>query len=130
VIVMPAIGPSVVAARRVIEEQFLELVLADEELLRAEFDAIIAAAWSGPPPSRPPRRIAGKPASTGDRGPRIARTGRAGPGRQPLTVAARQRAPPTWQQKEPRGRKAGDRPLMIPRGGDRLVPPARSTPGV
>jgi hypothetical protein len=102
---MSAICPSGVAATRGVEEQFLELVLADEELLRAEFDAIIAAAWSGPPPSPPPRRIAGEPASTGDRGHRIARTGRAGPGRQPLTVAARQRAPPTWQQKEAQRQK-------------------------
>jgi hypothetical protein len=37
------------AARRV-EEEFLDLVCADEELLRAEFDAIIAQEWAGRPP--------------------------------------------------------------------------------
>ena len=35
------------------EEQFLDLFLSDEELLRAEFDAIIAADWSNPPSASP-----------------------------------------------------------------------------
>jgi hypothetical protein len=34
-------------------EEFIELLCADEELLRAEFDAIIAAEWPGPPPADP-----------------------------------------------------------------------------
>jgi hypothetical protein len=59
------------------EEEFLELVYADEEFLRAEFDAIIAAAWPTPPertggqhashlPWRPagPRAECGEPAPT------------------------------------------------------------------
>ena len=37
-------------ATRTTDEQFLQLLLADEELLRAEFDALIAAEWSGSPP--------------------------------------------------------------------------------
>ena len=28
---------------------FIELVCSDEELVRAEFDAIVAAAWTSPP---------------------------------------------------------------------------------
>jgi hypothetical protein len=32
-------------------DQFIDLVCADEELLAAEFDAIVAE-WEGPPPSR------------------------------------------------------------------------------
>jgi hypothetical protein len=32
-----------------IDEQFLALVCSDEDLLRAEFDAIIAAEWPDPP---------------------------------------------------------------------------------
>lgn len=37
------------------DEQFLELICADEDLLRAEFDAIIAAEWPSPPPAQPAR---------------------------------------------------------------------------
>jgi hypothetical protein len=39
-------------------EEFLALLCADEDLLRAEFDAIVAANWDRPTPPRPtpPRR--------------------------------------------------------------------------
>jgi hypothetical protein len=36
-----------------VDEEFLALVCSDSEWLRAEFDAIIAAAWSSPPPACP-----------------------------------------------------------------------------
>ena len=32
------------------DEQFIDLLCSDDELLRAEFDAIIAAQWPGTPP--------------------------------------------------------------------------------
>jgi hypothetical protein len=35
------------------DEQFLKLLDGDEELLRAEFDAIIAAEWPSTPPESP-----------------------------------------------------------------------------
>jgi hypothetical protein len=35
------------------DDQFLELLCADEDLIRAEFDAIVAAAWPGTPPELP-----------------------------------------------------------------------------
>jgi hypothetical protein len=35
------------------QDEFLAIVCADEELLRAEFEAIIGACWDEPPPSRP-----------------------------------------------------------------------------
>jgi hypothetical protein len=35
------------------DEEFLELLCADQALLRAEFDAIIAAEWPNPPPADP-----------------------------------------------------------------------------
>jgi hypothetical protein len=40
---------------------FTDLVLADDELVRAEFDALIAACWEAPcePPTRPPGPSAG-----------------------------------------------------------------------
>jgi hypothetical protein len=49
-----------VAAADEVEEEFLALVYADEELLRAEFDALIAAAWGQPRQPGRPRR-AGRP---------------------------------------------------------------------
>jgi hypothetical protein len=36
------------------EDAFLALVLADEELFDAEFDAHVAAVWAPGPPLRPP----------------------------------------------------------------------------
>ena len=38
---------------RTVDEQFLDLICSDEDLLRAEFDAIIAAEWSSPPTTTP-----------------------------------------------------------------------------
>jgi len=86
------------AAVEEVEEGFLALVCTDEELLRAEFDAIIAAAWDQPTPPtrpRPTRRPPGPPAPRRER-----RTdGSAGrlPGRQHYPAGeghCRQRAPP------------------------------------
>ena len=37
-----------------LDEAFLDLVLADAELLGAAFDAIVAAEWGPTPPHRPP----------------------------------------------------------------------------
>ncbi|MCU7727088.1 hypothetical protein ODJ79_25455 [Actinoplanes sp. KI2] len=41
-------------------QAFVDLVCADDELMRAEFDALIAASWPSPPavPPVPPRRPA------------------------------------------------------------------------
>jgi hypothetical protein len=39
-----------------VEDQFLELVLADERLLRAEFDAIVTQEWPSLPPPRAPKK--------------------------------------------------------------------------
>jgi hypothetical protein len=82
-----------------VQETFLELVYADEELLRAEFDAIIAEEWGQPtpparrrptrPPVPPPQR---RDRQHGSAGGSTRRPGRqhhpAGEGR------SRQRAPP------------------------------------
>lgn len=42
-----------VDAAGVTHDQFVELLCADEDLLRAEFDAIIAEEWPSPPPADP-----------------------------------------------------------------------------
>ncbi len=41
------------------DEQFLDLICSDDELVQAEFDAIIAAEWPSPPPTRPRRDTPG-----------------------------------------------------------------------
>jgi hypothetical protein len=78
------------------EEQFLDLLLADDELLRAEFDAIIAAEWPGSPPNLPHRRVRGEPDAGGKRRHRAAATKAPAPlGRRPhVDGSARQRSPP------------------------------------
>jgi hypothetical protein len=36
------------------DEAFSDLISGDDDLVRAEFDALIAAGWPEPPPSPPP----------------------------------------------------------------------------
>ena len=82
------------------EEQFLDLLLADDDLLQAEFDAIIAAEWPGPPPNRPRRRVRGDP-DPGRRRHRATATKRPGAGRRPpVDGSARQRSPPSNNQEK------------------------------
>jgi hypothetical protein len=79
-----------------VEEKFLDLVYADEELLRAEFDAIIAEEWGQPtPPAR--RRPARPPAPPPQRHERHHGSAGGPPGRQHHPAGegrSRQRAPP------------------------------------
>jgi len=44
-----------------LDEEFFALIYSDEELLRDEFDALMAAAWSSPPPTPACRRDAERP---------------------------------------------------------------------
>jgi hypothetical protein len=53
----PATGDT---AERTVDEQFLDLICNDQELLGAEFDAIIAAEWSSPPANTPGRGATGR----------------------------------------------------------------------
>ena len=78
-----------------IDDEFLALIYADEELLRGEFDALMAAAWTSPPPVDARDRGAEHPPY----GPRSDLPGV--PGRLPLAVGSgvrrlgtRTRAPP------------------------------------
>jgi hypothetical protein len=84
------------AVDQAVQDEFLALICADEDLLRAEFDAIIAAGWGQP---RPPARQARC------RRPRLPHTRRSdqpevggglrGPQRHPSGEGrCRQRAPP------------------------------------
>jgi hypothetical protein len=78
-----------------VEEEFLALVCADEELLRAEFDAIIAEGWGRPAPPSPPRRTRPPAQPPRRRGPTGSAGGLRGPQRDPGGEGrSRQRAPP------------------------------------
>jgi hypothetical protein len=67
------------------QDAFLALVCADEELLRAEFEAIIDACWDRPPPTRPTRWVR-PPTRSG-------------------AIASRRPAPPRWPyRRDGRGR--------------------------
>ena len=77
-------------------EQFLEIVCSDDDLVRAEFDAIVAAEWPRLPPDAPDEDDAEErsPDTT-----RRARTGRSGqPPRPPhlgMRGWSRERSPPS-----------------------------------
>lgn len=78
---------------RVRSEAFVDLVVADEQWLRTEFDAIIAASFDEPPRSRPPvRRRAAYPRLPAGDGEAVSAPGSDGnPPRRPWR---RQRSPP------------------------------------
>ena len=57
----PAPVPDAVRQVDNIDDQFFALIYSDEELLRDEFDALMAAAWSSPPPTPACRRDAERP---------------------------------------------------------------------
>jgi len=88
--------PAADGVLRRLDDQFLELITADEELVRMEFDAIVAAGWCAPPPDSPRRRIGGGRRDR-DRRP-MAVSDDAGPSRASRrsrrTRRARQRSPP------------------------------------
>ena len=79
-------------------EEFLELLLADEDLLRAEFEAIIAAEWPGPPPNKPHRGVCGRPGHRGWRRHQLAPTRVSRPERGAHEGSPRQRSPPAAEK--------------------------------
>jgi len=97
------IGPSV-------DDPFLDIVCADEDLLRAEFDAIIATEWPTPPIAPRGHRAQVPPRPTGTRRRRPPRSGRVTqrPRHPGVGGWARQRSPPP-RQPPTSDRKAGDR---------------------
>ena len=77
-----------------LDDEFLALIYSDEELLRDEFDALLAAAWASPPPAdardrgsaHPPENLRSDLPAIG----RLLLAVDAGP----RTATARTRAPP------------------------------------
>ncbi len=50
---MPTFPTSQHGSKLADDEEFLAIVCSDEDLLRAEFEALIAAEWPSPPPDTP-----------------------------------------------------------------------------
>ena len=76
----------------VVSVAFIDLVVADDDLLRSEFDAIVAASFDDPPPPRPPvRRRAAYPLPEHRR---EATPDRPVDGRHPPCPWRRERSPP------------------------------------
>jgi hypothetical protein len=73
-----------------IDDAFLDIICHDEELLRAEFEALVAASWDDPPPPPPP------PA-----GPRPADN----PAPRPTTRTTDEEVPPESYHPAPAGRR-------------------------
>lgn len=95
------------------EEEFLAIVCSDQDLLRAEFDAIIFAAWPSPPldPAAGYDALVNspdaKPNSPGSDLPQ-----QAGPHHPGTGGRSRQRSPPPPKQMHPQGTKEGDVPSV------------------
>jgi hypothetical protein len=82
------------AANPVIElDTFLDVVYDDPELVRAEFDDLIAACWDDSPPTLP-RRSRRPPPRPRPQRPRAPELGSRPAPRQGGSVHARQRGPP------------------------------------
>src|SRR6476659_9529514 len=91
--ILPADGVDAAASTA---EQFVELLCADEDLLRAEFDAIIAAEWPSPPRVLPARRgVAGGRPRASTRRARARAVPPSRPRRPGSDGSARERSPPT-----------------------------------
>jgi hypothetical protein len=118
-----------------VDEWFIEVMCADEELLRAEFDAIVAEEWAdSPPPTDPAPATAG--VNRGPRGSGLPSRCLATPG-QPHHRGAdgwsRQRSPPgrtgltgTHDEDRPQWMAAMDGRNGWTKGGDGLTPSTNS----
>jgi hypothetical protein len=77
-----------------IDDAFLDLVSRDDDLVRAEFDGLVAACWQDPPPSFPaPPRPHGRPPAWP--APPPAQPPAPAPVPPPAPARGRQRSPPT-----------------------------------
>jgi hypothetical protein len=110
------------------EEEFLELLCADDDFVRAEFEAIIAAEWPDPPAEEPGRTPAAwPPAPARGRGvPVRGRGSPAWPRRPCIPAAAKQRSPPDAWHRSVHDPEAGDSTINELTSARRLpAPPAR-----
>jgi hypothetical protein len=108
---MPTTPALADTAARTVDEQFLALMCSDEDLLRAEFDAIITAEWPSPPTTTPRRGAAHRhPASYAHRRGDAPVAGAVPRPRPPASADGSGNAPPRRGSHKPTTGKAGDRP--------------------
>jgi hypothetical protein len=80
---------------RTVDDQFIALICSDEQLLRAEFDAIIAGQWPSPPPGTPAHGAVGHRETAADSRPAACPGGRLMTSRHPdVDGWVRERSPP------------------------------------
>jgi len=94
---MPTVPAAHFGAAPSVDEEFLELVHADEQLLRAEFDEIVTREWpTGHPPARPTAATPGtnRPRPRRRLGPRGIRASRRQRRHRGASRWRRQRSPP------------------------------------
>lgn len=89
--VVQLVGPSV-------DDEFLALMCSDEEWLRAEFDAIVAAEWVDPPQPLRPNDRTSRPKARRNH----SRTRALVPQEPPIPRRARVRSPPRGRHRRPR----------------------------
>ena len=78
-----------------VDEDFCDVVCADDELLRAEFESIIAAQWPHPPENPTGRgTVSGHPDSSADHPMTVLRGSAPRPRRPGIGGRTRQRSPP------------------------------------
>lgn len=97
---MPTTPATRGTSARTVDERFLDLICNDQDLLDAEFDAIIAAEWPGPPTDPAGRGVTGgeHPVSGAARWVSTHVGGAASRPRHPgIGGWARQRSPPPGQ---------------------------------
>ena len=82
----------------------MDLVLGDDDLVRREFEEIVAD-WDPPPPTPPPPAAADRSPGGGHPGDPVRAVG-AGDGGRPVApcVVGRQRSPPRQRRRGPHGR--------------------------
>jgi len=107
---MPTTPGTADTTARTVDEQFLDLIYSDQELLAAEFNAIIAAEWPSPPANPHGRGATDRPPPVGQptAQPTLPTTRASRPQHPDTGGWARQRSPPPRQART-HDRKAGDR---------------------
>lgn len=103
------------------EEEFLAIVCSDEDLMRAEFDAIIAAEWPSPPPDRPENDDLVEPAPRTVRRPPIPNQARRPDQPRGIRGRSRERSPPPAPAGGGTGRQVGPDLNQPPRGDRSLA---------
>ncbi len=99
--------PHTSSPARDLDQLLVDLICADEDLVRAEFEAIVAAEWPSTPPTDPAGAAPAKPAPRRDRRRRSRSAAVVGRPRHPgIGEWRRERSPPPGPNKSEDGNRA------------------------